>query len=566
MKIKWVGLSLSLLLLAGCGNNVDKLKPLSMEEVMGSRLASLSVEEKEGMLYKLVSDSILIDKDKLVKIDMYDKQNIDNLVTSLNKGLQGYETNINKDYLNFLLIEMAKTPYEWKYVSTDYVGFDPASRLYFVDVVYKTTDVYKSVVPTSKIPNGDKDEELLKQKRYKDYITYLMQKSRGDERWAVTLKEFESKWGSVNDIMLEQQGISLLERTKLKSKDSNGLGKITYTGLVQDSRVDVGGELQVRLVLKYNYSLGEEKDMRLEALYTKKFKLDNVDGVINRYTSSESELSGVEVLKPFIDRAILSYHKSVSGYNEKGLNSLHYNFGTIDKYYEDLNRHAYLSIGNYKYEVIGKKGKEIYVKVDRVNKIRAKGARMSLPVYDESLLFVFVMDNDDKLKINNVNFLSMDLIGEPLSVIKNVTGVSDYIQYSGDSFTEENKEKVEKVLKQFLHAVFEADVTSKNLINNIDMGISESSLKKIHDNVSAIQGVNRKINYIVSWDTKTNVFVSVTVREIFETKEGNMDTESAIDLINRNGQWKVINYTRNLSVKTSKELKINEKSAFSIDE
>lgn len=566
MKIKWAGLSLSLLLLVGCNDNVGKLKPLSMEEVMGSRLASLSVEEKEGMLYKLVSDSILIDKDKLVKIDMYDKQNIDNLVASLNKGLQGYETSINKDYLNYLLIEMAKTPYEWKYVSTDYVGFDPASRLYFVDVVYKTTDVYKSVVPTSKIPNGDKDEEVLKQKRYKDYITYLMQKSRGDEGWAVTLKEFESKWGSVKDIMLEQQGISLLDRTKLKSKESNGLGKITYTGLVQDSRVDVGGELQVRLVLKYNYSLGEEKDMRLEALYTKKFKLDNVDSVISRYTSSESELSGVEVLKPFIDRAILSYHKSVSGYNEKGLNSLHYNFGTIDKYYEDLNRHAYLSIGNYKYEVIGKKGKEIYVKVDRVNKIRAKGARMSLPVYDESLLFVFVMDNDDKLKINNVNFLSMDLIGEPLSVIKNVTGVSDYIQYSGESFTEENKEKVEKVLKQFLHAVFEADVTSKNLINNIDMGISESSLKKIHDNVSSIQGVNRKINYIVSWDTKTNVFVSVTVREIFETKDGNMDTESTIDLINRNGQWKVINYTRNLSVKTSKELKINEKLAFSIDE
>jgi len=559
-------LTLSLcVLLAGCNSGVDKLKPLSMEEVMGNRLEKLSADEKEGMIYRLVSDSILIDKEKLVKIDTVDKENIDKLVNDINKGIQGYEVNIDKSYLNFMLLLMTQTPYEWKYDSTDYVGFDPASRLYFVDVIYKTTSTYKSVVPTSKIPNGDKDEDALKQQRYKDYITYLMLKSRGAD-WQGALKSFEEKWGKVNDIMVEQQGLTLLERTKLKNNGSNGLGKITYTGMIQDSKVNTGGELKVRLVLKYNYSLGEEKDMKLESLYLNKYELNNKDSILNSYKTDEEDMSGIEVLKPFIDRLIYSYNKAVNGYNEKGLNSLYYNYGLIDKYYEDLNKYAYMTIGNYKYEVVGKYGREIYVKVDRANKFRAKGSNMSLPVYDESLLFVLVMGNDDKLRIKDVHLLSSKLIGEPLSVVKNVTGVSDYIQFSGDSFTTENKEKVEQTLKKFLNAVYEGNITSKNLLSTIDMGISESSLKKIHDTISSIQGTERKINYIVSWDTKTNVFVSVTVREIFEKDDGNIDTEATIDLINRGSEWKVINYTRNLSVKTKKEIKVNEKLAFSINE
>ncbi|MNV43457.1 hypothetical protein D3C71_1351700 [compost metagenome] len=188
---------------------------------------------------------------------------------------------------------------------------------------------------------------------------------------------------------------------------------------------------------------------------------------------------------------------------------------------------------------------------------------MSLPTYDERLLYTLVLDNDDKIRIKSVTLLDSTLVGEPISVIKNVSGISDLIQYSGESFTDTNKAKVEEAIKSFNEVVFQAKIGTDAFSNTVDLGVSQSVVQKMSDVITAIPNATRKVNYIVSWNTKTNVYVSLTIREVFETTEGNYDTESVIDLVNRGGVWKVVNYTRVLNVKTQNSASASLKNALS---
>src|SRR5690606_33749493 len=125
-----------------------------------------------------------------------------------------------------------------------------------------------------------------------------------------------------------------------------------------------------------------------------------------------------------------------------------------------------------------------------------------------------------------------------------------------------NKDAVEEVLKKFMGVVFSAKVDTPEFAEVVDVGVSGATLQKMTDYITAIPNAKRKVNYLVSWDTRPNVLVSVTMREIFETDEGTFDTESVVDLANRNGEWKVVNYTRTINIKTSGTV-LDTKNAFS---
>jgi hypothetical protein len=551
-----------LLLTTACSSGViSSVPPMTLEEVAGKRLAQMSTDEKEGLIYQYVSDRVTVDKARLINIEPKDLTRINSLLDSVSSNLRGVSnSSISDKYSNYLLMEFARTPYEWKQTKVDSVGFDPAARLYFVDVTYSTTDTYKNVIPSSKIPTGSPDENVLKQKRYSDYIEYLESKKAGDlVRQASLLQAFEKAWGSIDSVLEEQLGVSLLDRTKKFSQVSGGLGKLTYSGLIQESKLSGGATMTFRYIFKYKYNLGEETDLELLSLYLKSYELANSADVL---ASPTGVVSGIEVLKPFIDKLFISYHKAVEEANNIGLNSLFFSYGGVDKYYSDLNKYTYNSLGGYNFEIIERSGTNVTAKVNRINQIRAKGADMSLPTYDETLIYNLVLDKDDKIKIRSVNLVKSSLVGEPLSVIKNVSGVSDLIQYSGESFTTSNKTKVEEALKNFSTVVFNSKVDTPEFTNTVDIGVSDVTLKKISDIVTAVPNAKHKVNYIVSWDTKTNVYVSVTLREIFEMGEGNLDTESVVDLVNRNNEWKVVNYTRTLNIKTASSV-LSTKNALS---
>lgn len=557
-----LGVSLTL---TGCNTaiSVARTEPLSLEEVAGNRMAKMTADQKEGAIYKFISDRIIVDPANLMSIGSKDLSNINSLFSDVNQKLKGVDKEcLSDEYANYLLMEFAKTPYEWQQTKVTPVGFDPAARLYFVDVTYNTTNTYKTAIPDSKIPNGATYEDTFKKKRYDDYVNYLNAKVRNDNKRINELRDkFVQTWGDVQTIREEQQGVSLLTRTKQKNQESGGLGKLTYSGLVADSKLSVNASMTVRYVLQYKYNLGQETDLTVNALYVKDYKLGNPDNILASYDSSN--LEGIEVLKPFVDKVILSYNKAVEESSNNALYSLYANYGSIDKYYDDIYKYAYTSIGNYTYKILEKKGTNLVVQVDRVNQIRAKGANMSLPTYDETIIMNMVLTNDDSIQIKSVYPIKSELVGEPLSVIKNVTGISDLIQYSGVSFTESNKAKVEDVLKKFSKVVFSGTVDSAEFAEVTDVGISEMTLQKMVDTITTMNA-NKKATYIISWDTKTNVYVSLRIREVFQTSGGNYDTEAIVDFVQRSGEWKVVNYTRTLNIKTSGG-SVDSDSAFCID-
>lgn len=560
---KGLASALAVVFLAGCGNSVSNIEPLTLEEVAGSRLAQMSNDEKEGLIYKLVSDRIVVDKEKLISIEGEDLIKINKLLDKVHESLRGVKSDVLKEeYANYMLTEFSKTPYQWGVNKVEGVGFDPASRLFFVDVSYKTTSKFKSVVPSSKIPNGSEDEEVLKQKRYADYVAVLNAKANGDSKKANDLMgAFKNAWGDVNAIRDEQQGVSLLERTK-QTSGIDGIGGLTYTGIVKDSELNSPANMTFRYVFKYAYNLGEETDLKVHAVYLKDYEMPVIADKLD--TEGSTELEGVEVLKPFVDRVLLSYNKAVDGENDTGLHSLFYNYADYDKYYGDIHKYAYKAVGGYNYEIVDRTGTTVTVKMNRVNQIRAKGADISYPTYDETWLTKLVLDTDDKIKIGTMTLVSSKMVGEPLSVIRNVTGVSDMIQYSGESFTSSNQGAVEDAVKKFSTVVFNGKVDDPSFTSIVDIGVSDTTLRKISDTVMAIPDASRKTTYVTSWNTKTNVFVSLTLREVFEKGSYNLDTESVVDLVNRDGEWKVVNYNRTMNVKT-KSVKLDAKTALSED-
>ena len=550
---------------SGNADEFEQIPSMTLAEVAGTRLVASTNQEVESEIYNYVSDRIVVDGSKLIDVSTKDERNITNLLANINTQLQGKGGNVlTPEYANYLLLEFAKTPYEWTQSNKNIIGFDPAARLYFVDVTYTTTKTYKSVVPDSKIPNGHPDGDAMKQKRYMDYIYLLQCQVDHRDEYATAYNNFVKTWGTVESIMEEQQGVSLYERTLAKGTETGGIGKLTYSGLVSDNKLAKGATMTVRYVLKYALNLGEETDLAVEALYVKNFELDGYQAILDSYNLTDTV--SLEVLKPFIDQLILSYNKCLEESNHIGLYSLYDDYSTIDKYYDEIRDYTYHSIGGYNYQVLERKnnGNEVAVKVNRVYQIRARGAEMSLPTYEETLVFNIILGQNDTIYVKDVYLLKRDMIGEPLSVIKNVTGISEQIQYSDVAFSNTNKEKVEQLIKDFSQLVTDNDYSSSNFLKCVDLGISQNTLNRMSDTIKAITGT-KKYTYIVSWDTKTNVYCSVTVREVFECANGNYDTESVIDMGNRNGEWKVVNYTRTLNIKTTSAF-IDDSTAFCVNE
>ena len=542
-------------MLTGCGgtaNEIMKATPYTIDEVAGSRILAATNIDEDTKIYNYISDRIVVDGTKLIDVSVKDEQNITNLLANINTQLQGKGGNVLTDeYANYLLLEFAKTPFEWVQSNKDILGFDPAARLYFVDVTYTTTDMYKSVVPDSKIVNGDPEGVKFKKKRYEDYIAMLTYQYKGDVKYNDSYNTFVNRWGNIQDIFDEQQGTSLYLRTQYKGNETGGIGKLTYSGLVGDNRLAKGAKMTVRYVLKYALNLGEETDLSVEALYLKNYELNDYENILKEYTLKD--VAALEVLKPFIDKLILSYNKAVEESNAIGLYQLFTDYSRLDKYYDEIREYTYNSIGAYNYEILERKnnGKEVAVKVNRVNQIRARGAEMSLPTYDETLIFNLVLGMDDKITIKDIYLLKSDLVGEPMSVIRNVTGISEQIQYSDVAFSEGNKEKVLEAIKKFSAVVTNSDYSSEAFLDIVDLGISQNTLNRMADTIKAISP-KKKSTYIISWDTTTNVYCSVKIREIFECENGSYDTEAIVDLGNKNGEWKVVNYTRVLNIKTTR--------------
>lgn len=640
---------------------MNALNALTFEEIAAGRAES--ADYIENTVYRYVTDTVTIDTSNLVSVTEDEAKELSDVVGEINKALAtGTSDVVDESILNYMLWEFANTSYKWEYSSHAIKGIDAATRLYFVDITYKTTDEEKEIIPDSLIVRGAPNEESLKAKRYSDYIVWLQaQDYLGEEQnaWSDLIQSewreanalsvfayglqyenvlngytedaksknkelnkdnideayggdvyvnangelvsasdytFEDRWGSIDDIFATQSGVTMVDRLKdsltyssdaeqENSEDtedtdytedadytddtlvdrydeqsgygptnSDLIGVYTYPGLTEVAH-DYGAEMTFRFVFKYAYSIGTDNTMSVQSAYLYNYKLNDYNSLIDAYTT-ETVQNG-DVLTPFIKNNIKSYRKAIEESNHRGLYDLFVTYDKYDTYVADLLEYCYVSNGGFTFDLIGRKGDEVVAVVTQQTKKRAKGTYMSMPTYQEKVLIKVKLCNDDKVRIVSLTTLDSYLIGEPMSIIRNVNGVSEKIAYDSTTFSAANAKAVEEAIAKFeqVQLTYDGVDLKTTDFDVIDLGMSSTEKESVLNSFKYINsfGAEQCGVWLVSYATKSNVYCSVNVREVFVGTDNNLDTEAVIGLLNRNGVWKVISYTRNMSVKTKSQ-------------
>lgn len=536
-----------LFLLSGC-SGTKVANPMTYVDLQQSRMEQVTrgLDEVDEFIYNKVSDSVLVDPSVLLGVSSKDEGNIHGLLNDVHSYLgRGVGPVMDESYANYILYEMIKTPYTWQVAKTDILGFDGASRLFFVDVTYQTTEQHKQVIPASRIPLGSPNYDALAQKRYSDYTAILTLKGMGSYHLAEPLEaEFVRNWGSPQSVRNEQQGIALLDRMKnrwVDPEEEMTLGSLTYEGSLSNI---ASAKMTVRYVMKYNLNLGEERGLLIDSVYLKDYSLSGGVGSVDRV------VQGSEVLTPFIKALLDSYFKAEETSNYIGLYGMYNDFSKIDKYYEDVSNYVYLNTPTYKFKITSRNGDNVQVLVTRQLQKKAKGSGSSFSTYEEDLLFDLILSADDRVRVKSVTLVGCELTSEPLSVVRDVTSISEKLQYSTATFTQVNKEKIEEVIKSFGDVVISKDTESHIFVRLIDRGVQTNVIASMVETINSIQGnPTKKVTYIKSWNDSSNSYATVTLREVFTGGSSTYDTESVIGLVNRSGEWFIVNYTRVLNVK-----------------
>ena len=549
-------MSVALLVAAvtGCGGNegvnVKTVEPLSFEEVASNKAQNLTADEKESIVYRYMSDSISIDTEKLIAASEEEITDINQFVSDLNDYLtKGKGDSISDDLINYMLMEFARTPYEWTQTKTSIQGVDPSSRLMFVDVTYTTNGNKKQVLERSTITKGCTGEEILKQARYDDYMEYLEAQYSGDMSADKLYSDFVKKWGNPDDIIAAQTDDTLTERIAKQTNLTGGIGKYTYSGLIEPDYAQTTGMITFRLILNYRFNLGQKRGLEVKALYLKDYTAGNYETLSGM--SPVTDETGLEVIKPYITRLLNSYRKAVEEINHIGLYQLFTDYAGLDKYYVDYGRYTYNKGEGFTYDIVGRSDTTLTLLVHRTQKVRARGSNMTFPTYMEELIAEVKLCDDDKLRLNYIIPIKSVMTGEPISVIKDVEGISEQMLFASSAFTEENKAKVENLIEQFSIYQLNQKIDADTFVQLIDIGISQDDLTMLQDTVSAISA-NEKITWVSGYITKSNSYVEVKLREIYIGDINNFDTEAVLSMINRDGVWKVVSYVRTLNVKTDK--------------
>lgn len=607
--IMCLALTMSITMFCGCegiveqetAEDVKQVEPLTFEEVA---LQENQVASEEAAVYKYLTSTLNLQIENLLSIDAKAKEDITQVISETNEYLRTGESltlDLQDEIANYMLMEFAKTPYEWQFEQMQILGVDAPTSLYFVDVTYKTTNKEKYVMPSTILTKGSEGYEGLVKQRYEDYILYLEQMvEEGGGEVAVQLSpttekqlsesnegvtpeentesnaegntvgntednaeigvqikdnlqanvvakpqaEFEAKWGDIDVLLETQDTVTLLNRLRQKPEKSEGIGQYTYEGFAS-TEVNNTATMTFRFVLNYEYLWGVADKMAVKAVYLKDYQLDNTDTLIANKTNDKR--LAVAEYEDFIVDKIQAFKKAEESTNHKGLYNIMSNYGEFEIYYDDIKKYAYSHFKGFTQEILGVEDNKIFVLLTTQNQIRAKGTEMSLPTYEEKYILELSVGKEDEITINNYTMLSSTLIGEPLSVIRNVSGTSEQLLYTEGAFSKSNEEKVYETLNNFVQFQLIGDIQSTESYNVMDMGVSSTAKQNIQSNIESIQslGTQKSLMLIQNWETKSNTYVLLHIRELFLGEESGQDCESTIALANRNGEWKVISYVRN---------------------
>lgn len=546
--------------MAGCNKSeVEETEAMTLEEVAAINMQS-SIEEQENYIYSYVTDRITINTESLVQASDEDKKAIQSVMDSATEDLMNGTSNVlSEDDANYILYEMVKTPYQWKLEGTNILGYDAASRLYFVDVTYKTTSERKSIIPNEKIVKGEESYDEKMQARYDSYMKLLEEEQKikdaeedGQEvsarraEYEKSKSDFEQLYGKIDDILERQQNKSLLERTNDARTNQTSIGILTYNGI--GNGVDTGATMTFRFVLSYSFNLGEVTGIDISSVYLKDYKADNYDNLASVKTE---DIQNYEMIAPIIDSRINSYQKCCEVVDHNGLYNMIDNYADWEKYFDDSSEYEYNKYMSYTYEILDRRDGNIDVLVKRVHKVRSNGSNMSYPSYNETVLMKMAVAPGDKINIVSETLLSSEMVGEPVSVIRNVTGVSERMLFAESSFTEENKEEVEELVKKFSEA--QVSENTEEFVKYVDLGINQAKLNKMNEAISSLNA-NKKIVWITGYTAQSNMYCSLTVREVDYTDNGAFEVEYQLELANNKDGWGIVGYnmTKKIAIDENK--------------
>lgn len=551
MKKRWLAFGLLIptaISLTGCSGALANTSALTFNQIAAQKSQQMTASDEEKYVYSYITDRIKVDINSLSKASDSDVSNISNLMNNVNTCLQGNMASnaLSPAFANYLLMEFSKTPYEWQYTGDTVLGYDPASRLYFVDATYRTNGSLKSVVPNDSIVAGDPNESAEKAQRYKDYMDYMSAMYSQLPSAGALGAAFQAKWGSMDNVINSQTSISLLQRIQKFGNPDNAIGKYVYSG-VSNSSDRSGASMTLRFVLDYQFNIGQQQGMEVKSAYIKDYKVDDADSISSQ-AKSTGNVAGSELLTPIISTDLDAYYRAVEEGDQSGLYKLFDNYGDWAKYYKDIADYSYSKYLGYTFKILSNNNGVIQALVTRTRNVRAKGSNMSYPTYNEQVLMTFKESGNDSLKIENEEILSTSMLGEPLSVIQNVTGVSNKMLFTQASFTADNKKAVLSTMANFTKAEVDSTSSSMGYLDYVDKGINQTKLNNMMTTLNSLQPTGI-MTWIVGFNSQSNMYCNLTLRQVIETSNGTYDTQANMELVNDSGSWGIIGFERTMSVK-----------------
>lgn len=540
--------SLMVGVLSGCGaqSDIDELNKLQATntDAKVQQNYKLSYSDEQDMIYSQVSDRTLLDLTTLTACSDNELQQVINYLDSVDAQLCGTASSSDEEvidscFTDYLLCEFERTPYYWQRSQAVVRGIDAESRSIIVDVTYKTIDFDKDVQEESKIVLGEPAYEKKLQVRYDKWLEILNAKYNNSSsmEWQQNYDSFVKYYGDPELIIKSQSNYSLTENVFETGNQK------TYQGLINSSAEESGATMLVRYVLVPNYVLGVNLGITCKHLYVLDYKLDNdVTASLELFTDE-----GYATVTDSVYELVYSYFQCMDEDDYSGLYSLTYDFGKLDKYYEDLFDTTYRKHDGFTISLFDITGTHITCGINISSKIRAKGSNMTFPAYTDRYYAELELV-DGKLQVENLVLLSRTIEGEPAITTDeaSTTGFAATIDLDND-----DKLEIEQLICDFSAIQLSKDTTSDNFAKIVDISMETSDLSTLKENMVSLSGV-RKVAWISNYQQGTSNYASVKCKELYQY-EDNSITEASVtyDFIMKGGRWYVYSYNVLSSVRLS---------------
>lgn len=421
-------------------------------------------------------------------------------------------------------------------------------------------------------------------------ILALGERSKYDS-WASFSKFLSSKGFSEEQLRsVALGGEYAIARKYLQTPD---IGMYTYSGIAtQNSLVLTPGthaNMTFRFIFDFDYDLTSTTSVKTSSVYLHSYSLPTTEDITDKkgnfdlskkFTIEQDKVANIAIIQPYLDRLIYSFQRCIEQENLIGLYKLYGSIDTRDdfttdivattsrfkdwdKYYSDGMRFCYTKFNAYDYKIVGWSNDTIQVEVTRSKKIRGKGTRMTFPSYNERVLIELAVEQDN-VYVKSETLIESQLTGEPLSMIRDVTGIADKIAFDSTAFSKASEAGIIQAIQNF--SKFQLEYAQQYAATGVEPTIEystdksgaisfdipkdnlallkESMISAISTSSGASKAPTEKIVYLRTWNHKSNVYCVVNLRETYmiDGVGKAISFESSITLANRNGVWVVLGY------------------------